>query len=103
MRKIFIAVAFLSLGSCLNESVTSPSEESTFVRYFNGGNNDAAQAMEVTPDGGFIILATTTVKKTDADKPKNKIKLIRTDKYGNQVWQSLFPAATDTTKNYTAS
>ena len=103
MRKIFIAVALLSLGSCLNESVSSPSEESTFVRYFNGGNNDAAQAMEVTPDGGFIILATTTVKKTDADKPKNKIKLIKTDKFGNQVWQSIIPAATDTAKNYTAS
>ncbi|CAN5228421.1 lipoprotein [soil metagenome] len=103
MRKIFTVIALLSLGSCLQESSSTPAESSTFIRYFNGGNNDTAQAMEVTADGGFIILATTTVKKTDADKPKNKIKLIRTDKFGNQVWQSLFPAATDTTKNYTAS
>ncbi len=103
MRKIFTVIALLSVTSCLNENGLSPGTTSTFVRYYNGGNNDTAQALEGTADKGFIILATTRVQKAEADKLRSKIKLIKTDLNGNPIWQTLIPAITDTSKNYTAS
>ena len=75
----------------------------TFIRYYNGGNNDQAVAMEETPDKGFIILASTRIQKAEADQPSYKIKLIKTDQYGNPVWQYLYPDFTVKNVNYTAS
>ena len=102
MRKVFIAFAFFALGSCLSESSVKPGSSSTFIRYFSGGNNDVAQAMEIAPDGGFIILATTRIQKAESDIPNFKIKLIKTDPLGNPVWQMLYPAVDVKDKNYTA-
>ncbi|NOT73832.1 MAG: hypothetical protein HOP08_02810 [Cyclobacteriaceae bacterium] len=103
MRKIFTVISLLMLGSCLSEDGASPGNASTFVRYYNGGNNDTAQAMEETPDKGFIILATTRIQKSEAEIPNFKIKLIKTDAAGNPVWQSIFPPIDVKDKNYTAS
>ena len=61
------------------------------MRYFNGGNNDFAQVAEETSDKGIIILATTEITNPDLTK-KYRIKLIKTDEYGNVLQQSVYPA-----------
>ncbi len=103
MRKLFIFCLLVSLASCLDESGVDPGSSSTFVRYFNGGNNDIAEDLALSEDGGFAILGTTSIKKTDADTLFTKIKLIKTDEKGNPIWQQLYPGFTIKDRNYTAS
>lgn len=99
---IFLAVSLL-LFSCLSENGVKSGDANTFVRFYNGGNNDQAVQVEELPDKGFIILGTTKVQKAEADIPNFKIKLTRTDQYGNPLWTKLFPDITEKQINYTAS
>ena len=82
----FAVLAFLS--SCLNEKNAEPGKPSTFVRYFNGGNNDYASVAEETSDGGIILLGTTRIASVN---DSSKIKLIKTDRYGNTLSQLVYP------------
>lgn len=80
------------LSSCLSEKNADPGKPNTFVRYFNGGNDDYAKVAEETSDGGIIILGTTEISdKTDLSAKTYKIKLIETDEYGNVIWQTIHP------------
>jgi hypothetical protein len=72
-----------------------PGKGSTFLRYFNGGFDDQAQAFEETSDKGFIILASTQITNNNAVVQRSKIKLIKVDEFGNTLWQTLFPAFGD--------
>jgi hypothetical protein len=87
MKRLFFIL--LLVGGCAKESTVGPAKSSTFVRYFNGGNTDEAQAVIETPDGGLILLANTTI--TGELSTYSKIKVIKTDAYGNQIWQKFYP------------
>ncbi len=89
MKKVFIAC--LLLAACAKESSVAPASAPTFVRYFNGGNNDEAKTVLETADKGLLILATTQITPEGLATPYYKIKLIKTDAFGNLVWQKLFP------------
>lgn len=103
MRKLYTVGLSLLLLSCLSETTVDPGSSATFIRYYNGGNNDEASALELSPEGGYMILATTRIQKAEADIPRTKIKLIKTDEAGNPLWQRLYPGFTNTTRDYTAS
>lgn len=97
MKYYLFTGLFFFLLACKTEDKVGPVNASTFVRYFNGGNNDEAQQVLQTSDGGFIILANTQDLATSA----YKIKLIKTDGSGNQLWQQLYPAyGADNEKSY---
>src|SRR5271154_3547367 len=89
MKGFFTALVILFLISC-KESGVQIAKPSTFVHYFNGGFNDQAQDIIKTSDGGFLILA-NTLTKTTLTNSYYKIKLIKTDAYGNEVWEKYFP------------
>lgn len=89
MKKVFLAC--LLLAACAKESSVAPASAPTFVRYFNGGNNDEAKTVLETTDKGLLILATTQITPEGIGSPYYKIKLIKTDAFGNLVWQKLFP------------
>src|SRR5436190_8356735 len=91
--KRFFTILCLSilLGSCLSESSVDPAAASTFIRYYYGGYNDKAVAFEETPDKGFILLSTVTITASEAVAAKYKIKLIKTDEFGNPQWQKVYP------------
>lgn len=80
-----------------------PGSSKSFIRYFNGGNNDEAKGLELSNDGGFAVLATTRIQKAEADIPKTKIKVIKTDERGNPLWQRLYPGFGIPDRDYTAS
>lgn len=103
MRKIFTFSLSILLLSCLSESSVDPGSSATFIRYFNGGNNDEARGLELSPDGGFMLLATTRIQKAEADIPRTKIKVVKTDAAGNPLWQRLYPGFTNTNRDYLAS
>ncbi len=114
MRKLYTFGLSILLLSCLSETSVDPGSSATFIRYFNGGNNDEAKALEIASDGAsYAILGTTRIQKAEADLAKFKIKLIKTDNRGNPVGKTqLFPdfkfetigtVTTDTSRNYQAS
>jgi len=88
MKKLLTVLLLLFL-ICCKESGVQLAKPSTFVRYFNGGFPDQAQAIIETTDKGFLILANT--QPTSANN-HYRIKLIKTDSYGNEVWQMVYPA-----------
>lgn len=89
MKRIFYLSIFVLLSSCLSEKNADPGKPTTFVRYFNGGNNDFAKVAEETSDKGIIILGNTKINTETLST--NKIKLVKTDEYGNVVWQKVYP------------
>jgi len=95
MKRLLLLSMLLICFSCLTEESADPGKSSTFFRYFNGGYDDQAQAFEETPDKGFTILATTQITKTNVSVQNSKIKLIKTDRYGTRIWQTLYPAFGD--------
>lgn len=104
MKKFYALIFSIVVASCLSEDGVAPGDAPTFIRYFNGGNNDEAKALEFAPDGGFMLLATTRIQKAEADIPHTKIKVVKTDANGNPLWQRLYPGFSKVTKrDYTAS
>jgi len=97
MKKIVFAL--LILASCAKEDSVGTAPATTFVRYFNGGNSDEAKAIVETADKGLLILANTEITQVGVNSIY-KIKLIKTDAYGNLVWQKLYPEITNTTTSY---
>lgn len=82
---------FVIAFSCNKESGVNPASSKTFVRYFNGGVDDVAETVQETPDGGYLILANSTIKPNEVTGAHYKVKLIKTDAYGNLVWQKVYP------------
>lgn len=85
-----LSIAFL-VASCLSEKGADPSKSKTFIRYYYGGYNDKAISFEETPDKGFILLSTVTITASEAQAAKFKIKLTKTDEFGNPMWQKVYP------------
>lgn len=91
MKKLII-ISLIACFGCLKEENADPGLPDTFVKYFNGGFNDVAQDIKSTDDGGYLMLATTEVRINEVTEPYYKIKIIKTDRYGNQAWQKIYPA-----------
>ncbi len=85
MKKLYF-LFLLALVSCFSEEGVEIGASETFIRYFNGGNNDAAVAVAETSDQGYLILANSTL-----EDGRSKIKLIKTDALGNKVWTQVYP------------
>jgi hypothetical protein len=104
MKRFFAISITCILASCLGENGVKPGTSSTFVRYYYGGNSDAAVSFEETSDKGFIVAATVTISAS-ATAARNKVKLIKTDENGNVVWSHVYPefGSVDDLKNYKAN
>jgi hypothetical protein len=85
LLSVLFVLLFFIFFSC-KESGVQIAKPSTFVRYFNGGLPDSAQSIIETSDKGFLILANSTVSNA-----RDRIVLIKTDAYGNQLWRTLYP------------
>ena len=92
MKRVFTILSIAVLfASCLSEKNADPGKPSTFIRYYYGGYNDKAAAFEETADKGFILLSTVSILASEAATEKNKIKLTKTDEFGNPLWQKVYP------------
>lgn len=92
MRKTFTFLFLIFIFLSCKESGVELAKPATFVRYFNGGFPDHAQDIIKTSDGGYLLLVNSTTKTT-LSNTYYKIKLVKTDAYGNEVWQTpkFFP------------
>ena len=102
MKRILHLSFIILLSSCLSEKDANIGKPSTFVRYINGGNNDRAQVAEETLDkDGIIILGTTKMISPTEKLPDSvKIKLVKTDNYGNTLFQKVYPETFNSNQNW---
>ncbi len=84
MNRLFV-IFLLVLWGCSQESAVDSAKSSTFVRYFNGSFEDEAQALLETADKGLVIMANTNFDGF------NRVNLIKTDEFGNLIWQKFYP------------
>lgn len=103
MRKFYTLLVSILVCSCLSETNVDPGDSPSFIRYYNGGNNDEAKAVELAPDGGYAIVATTRIQKAETDPIQYRIKFIKTDAQGNPQVPQFYPADFTAPENYQAS
>jgi hypothetical protein len=99
MKRIFILLVLIAWG-CAGENDVDPAKSGTFVRYFNGAFNDEAHALLQASDFGITILANTNFAGSPSDPSNFRINLIKTDEFGNLLWQKFFPEAINPTVSY---
>lgn len=90
MRKIPFLL-LLALTACFKEDKVDLAKPATFTRFYSDGYANQAVAVEQTEDGGFIILANSTIANTDAETPRNRIVLIKTDAFGQEEFREYHP------------
>lgn len=102
MKKFLGCFSLLLLISCLDEQKVEPATPSTYVRYINGGQHETAKAMEKTSDGGYIILANTSIENPSTPVIQNtiRIKLVKVNAYGSVEWSAILPSDANTSLNY---
>lgn len=84
--RILYFLPFLLLASCFSEEKVDIGSSSTFIRYYNGGYNDVPVTIAKTTDSGYIILSNMQL-----NDGRFKIKLIKTDLEGNNIWTKIYP------------
>ncbi|MEM8568897.1 MAG: hypothetical protein AAGF85_20730 [Bacteroidota bacterium] len=89
MQRLIPFFLSIVLFSCNSEQDVEPGSDAMFIKIFGGGNLDDPQKMLLTADGGYLILSTTEF--ITADGNFFKVKLIQTDRFGDQVWQRVYP------------
>lgn len=87
-RLIFFGLSIFALG-CKTESDVDPATGS-FMRYYGSEkNHTAVKAIEVSD--GFAMLSNVEIPIEGTTDVGYKIKLIKTDFEGNQVWEKSYP------------
>jgi hypothetical protein len=98
MKRIYL-LSFLVLLACGDEGNVDLANGNTFVRYFNGGQDDVAVLAQETADNNIIIMATTEIESATAGEFFYRIKLIKTDAFGNILssdWPKSYPSPDQT-------
>ena len=92
MNYKFLLLLFSTLlaFSCNDEQAAGPGDASTYIKFFGAENADLAHMSQQTPDGGSVLLGSTEVLN-DEGISTFKIKVIKVDKNGNQLWQKIYP------------
>lgn len=90
LRLFFLCLFSLSaLVQCDNTEL-SPDQADSFIKFFGSWNFDEGKDVKQIK-GGYIIVGTTTLPTDNG----NDIILIKTDEYGNTVWEKTFGGADD--------
>lgn len=88
MKKYYLpALMTLLFAGCNNLEDAELTKRSSFIRFYEGANSYIAAEAKQSPDGGYILTGTIRV---DGDNPFNKILVIKTDVFGQKVWEKTF-------------
>lgn len=82
MNKLLIIILCLFIISC-NKDKISDVQSDYFIKFYGNSGIDYGYDVIQSSDGNYVVLATTISDSTQAD-----VILIKTDKYGNKLWQS---------------
>jgi hypothetical protein len=88
MKKFYLpALMTLLFAGCNNLEDAALTKRSTFIRFYEGANSFIGAEAQQTADGGYILTGTIRV---DGDNPESKIVVIKTDAFGQKVWDEIF-------------
>jgi hypothetical protein len=73
------------LYSCDSGQDLEGLREEIFIRIYGGRGTEIGKDMKVLPDGGFVLMGTTTSFSESQD-----IYIVRTDPIGNPLWQKNY-------------
>lgn len=93
MKKLFTLLLVCLFFACTDEQSADLGDSATFVKMYGGPHGDIAYLAKQTPDDGFILLGTTEIEVGTSSI--FKIRLVKTDKFGNTEWEQLYPAEFD--------
>jgi hypothetical protein len=91
---ILCAVLLTCFSSCRKEKI-KPDQAETFIKYYGKGGTQTAGNVVVTSDGGYILVGTS-----DSYSNSKDILVVKTDKYGNEVWSKVLGGAGDDAGNF---
>ena len=75
-------IALLALLNSCREESFSPSQADSFIKFFGSYDLDEGFDVKSLDDGGYAVAGTTSEGNSGTN-----IILIRTDKYGNELWE----------------
>jgi len=86
MRLIFITIllSVLLSVSCRKAENISARQAQSFIKFFGNSNVNLSSDVRQTADEGYIILGSS------ATNNQGDIYLVKTDKFGNQLWTKTF-------------
>jgi hypothetical protein len=92
MKKVlpFIFYLLLLIG-CKTEKDAGPANENTFYRYYGSENSHTAK-LALEDNNGYTLLSTVDIPIGALGDFIHKIRVIRTDVYGNVTWHKEFPS-----------
>lgn len=74
------------LLGCSDPEPVSPEDSKIFIRLFGGNGNETGQSLAMMPDGGFVIVGSTTANSQGG----SDVYVVRTDPTGNMLWENRF-------------
>ncbi len=99
LQKLLSVALFLLvlITACTTKPKVTPDTSGRFIKLFGNAQDQQAYALDITPDGGFICVGTTTDINKDAlgnDIPNPQTYLVKTDINGNKIWAQKFVSGT---------
>jgi hypothetical protein len=85
-----ILILLLFVVACQSEENADLANEGTFLRYFGSQYSHLPQQV-IETDDGYLILNNIQIGTDNQSVFFYKIKLIKTDLYGNLVWEQVYP------------
>lgn len=75
------AIVLLTLLNC-KDLTTNPDFSKSFVKYYGGTDEDVVSEVQLTSDGGYIMLGSSKSFSSSMD-----MYVVKTDKNGNKLWE----------------
>ncbi|GCC49875.1 hypothetical protein SanaruYs_00890 [Chryseotalea sanaruensis] len=86
----FILILLIIVSACQSEDNADLANENTYIRYFGSQYSHQPQQVIETSDG-YLLLNNIQIGTDNQSVFFYKIKLIKTDFYGNLQWEEVYP------------
>ncbi|MDX2190601.1 MAG: hypothetical protein SFY32_12125 [Bacteroidota bacterium] len=77
----FFSFGLVLLNTCQKSNI-NPDLSKGFIKYYGGAGGDIANEVQITSDGGYIIVGTSG----SFSNGNSDIYVVKTDKSGNTIW-----------------
>ncbi len=87
---IVVISSALIISSCDSSSDVSPEQGEIFIKLFGGNGSEEGKDLALLPDGGFVMVGSSTSSSFGNPNGGKDVYIARTDNIGNVIWQSNF-------------
>ncbi|MCU0430592.1 MAG: hypothetical protein MUF42_11540 [Cytophagaceae bacterium] len=91
-------ILFSLLLSCNKNEPKPAKDNGRFIKFFGSAKNSRAYALEELPDG-FVLCGYTIQDSPGGIKTDKDIRIVKTDKIGNRIWEKILDSGYDEVAN----